>query len=85
MPRDVMWHVEAGLYWYGVEQADRRAAVPVDDHNLALAALRYLTGRLGVRHMGGGRTTSVESVRKRRERTKFQRMWDDPDAWITFC
>jgi len=42
---------EAGLYRYSAEEEDRRSETPVDDHNHALAALRYLISQLDVRHM----------------------------------
>ncbi|MBV9124029.1 MAG: hypothetical protein JO112_11780 [Planctomycetes bacterium] len=42
---------EAGLYRYSTDPADRRAETPVDEHNHALAALRYLVSRLDARHM----------------------------------
>ena len=37
---------EAELYRYGDAAADKHAEAPVDDHNHALAALRYLVSRL---------------------------------------
>ena len=37
---------EAELYRYGDAAADKRAEAPVDEHNHALAALRYLVSRL---------------------------------------
>jgi hypothetical protein len=37
---------EAELYRYGDAPADSRAESPVDKHNHALAALRYLISRL---------------------------------------
>lgn len=37
---------EAELYRYGAAAADKQAEAPVDDHNHALAALRYLVSRL---------------------------------------
>jgi hypothetical protein len=46
---------EAGLYRYGDERGDRRAEEPVDEHNHALAALRYLVSRLDERHLAGPR------------------------------
>jgi hypothetical protein len=49
---------EAGLYRYGDDAGERRAEVPADEHNHALAALRYLlspldAGRM-VRRSGAG-------------------------------
>jgi len=40
---------EAELHRYGAAEADKCAQVPVDQHNHALAALRYLISRLEVR------------------------------------
>ena len=37
---------EAELYRYSDAPADKQAEAPVDDHNHALAALRYLISRL---------------------------------------
>jgi hypothetical protein len=50
---------EAGLYRYSPEPEDRGSEAPVDEHNHALAALRYLISRLDERRMarlpkGGG-------------------------------
>jgi hypothetical protein len=42
---------EAGLYRYGDESRDRQAETPVDEHNHALAALRYLISGLDRRKM----------------------------------
>jgi hypothetical protein len=46
---------EATLYRYDDEGPDRRGEVPVDEHNHALSALRYLVSRLDARHMAGRR------------------------------
>jgi hypothetical protein len=46
---------EAALYRYSDEAGDRRAETPVDDHNHALAALRYLVTRLDARRMAHDR------------------------------
>src|SRR5262245_53594681 len=43
--------VEAGLYRYSSDPDNRDAETPVDDHNHALAALRYLVCRLDRRKM----------------------------------
>ena len=37
---------QASLYRYGDSSTERNAEVPVDEHNHALAALRYLVSRL---------------------------------------
>jgi hypothetical protein len=42
---------EAGLYRYSTEETDRRSETPVDDHNHALAALRYLVSKLDSHRM----------------------------------
>ena len=42
---------EAGLYRWGESPAERHAEVPMDEHNHALAALRYLVSRLDERRM----------------------------------
>jgi hypothetical protein len=46
---------EAALYRYSDAPGERQAEVPVDEHNHALAALRYLVSRLDERHMAGPR------------------------------
>src|SRR5262245_57355044 len=59
--------VEAGLYRYSSDPDNRDAETPVDDHNRALAALRYLVCRLDRRRVavvqkagaaGGGPTAA---------------------------
>ena len=42
---------EAELYRYSDAPADKQAEAPVDDHNHALGALRYLVSRLDERKM----------------------------------
>lgn len=46
---------EAGLYRYSDDPHDRRAEVPVDENNHALAALRYLISRLDAHQMARNR------------------------------
>jgi hypothetical protein len=46
---------EASLYRYSDEVGERQAEVPVDEHNHALAALRYLISKLDERRMAGRR------------------------------
>jgi hypothetical protein len=46
---------EASLYRYGTEGHERDAETPVDEHNHALAALRYLISRLDARQMARNR------------------------------
>jgi hypothetical protein len=54
---------EASLYRYSDDPNDRRAEVPVDENNHALAALRYLISRLDAHQMArnrhGPRTTDA--------------------------
>src|SRR5205807_3898711 len=52
---------EAALYRYGEDAGDRSAEVPVDEHNHALAGLRYLVSRLDARRMARNRRR-VEDV-----------------------
>ena len=42
---------EAELYRYGTAEEDRRTEAPVDEHNHALAALRYLVSKLDAGRM----------------------------------
>src|SRR5262249_9549405 len=46
---------EAALYRYSADPHDSRAEVPVDEHNHALAALRYLTSQRDAGHMARAR------------------------------
>jgi hypothetical protein len=46
---------EAALYRYHDDPSERHAEVPVDEHNHALAALRYLISRLDARQMARNR------------------------------
>jgi hypothetical protein len=41
---------EAALYRYSDNPAERKAEIPIDEHNHALAALRYLIATLDDRH-----------------------------------
>jgi hypothetical protein len=42
---------EAELYRYGADEGDGGTEAPLDEHNHALAALRYLVSKLDARHM----------------------------------
>jgi hypothetical protein len=46
---------EASLYRYSDDARERYAEVPVDEHNHALAALRYLISKLDARQMARNR------------------------------
>jgi hypothetical protein len=52
---------EAGLYRYGDDPHERRAEIPEDEHNHALAALRYLISRLDARRMARFRAGDPEA------------------------
>jgi hypothetical protein len=52
---------EAALYRYGSDAGDRHAEAPVDDHNHALAALRYLVTRLDARRMAHDRRRAADA------------------------
>jgi hypothetical protein len=61
---------EAGLYRYSDEVSDRRSEVPVDDHNHALGALRYLVSRIDEGRMGrlrGARRAAEEAARPKKD------------------
>ena len=51
---------EAALYRYSDDRRDGHAEVSLDEHNHALAALRYLVSRLDARQMAGNRRTDEE-------------------------
>jgi hypothetical protein len=69
---------EASLYRYSDDPTDRRSETPVDAHNHALAALRYLVSKLDARQMarlagrkGGGDTAGEEA----QERERTEKKW----------
>jgi hypothetical protein len=61
---------EASLYRYSEDRADRRSETPVDEHNHALDALRYLVSAIDARQMarmkgkGGAGEPATEAVEK---------------------
>jgi len=82
---------EAGMYRWG-ESEDRRAEVPVDEHNHALAALRYMVAALDkyklARRPGAQRLmempikTPEELAQEEANRRYWERMEsDDPRIW----
>lgn len=91
---------EAELYRYSDDPREKNAEIPVDEHNHALAALRYLISRIDERRMvrklwsaiTGEQTTVdkavAEEARKEEERRKeAKRYWDmvhDDRYWIPF-
>jgi hypothetical protein len=81
---------EAGLYRYGDGPRDQYAEVPLDEHNHALAALRYLISRLDAHHMARLRTgrrsdeAQPESGPEHEHRPARRRPWlrlDNEDLW----
>ena len=59
---------EAALYRYGADPAERKAEIPVDEHNHAIAALRYLLSKLDARGLGAGSQSEPAGVDDRRDR-----------------
>jgi len=83
---------EAGLYRYGSQNEGQRGEVPVDEHNHALAALRYLISRLDARQMAKFRkTTPGEEIvidppaepppAPRQPKPEWKKRFDDEDHW----
>ncbi len=56
---------EAALYRYGADPAERKAEVPVDEHNHAIAALRYLLSKLDARGLSTPIAHESADVEKR--------------------
>jgi hypothetical protein len=79
---NLVW--EAGLYRYSDERSERQTEVPVDEHNHALAALRYLISRLDARQMArlrgrpGAEGASAPAPLSDAER---QRRWEREMLW----
>jgi hypothetical protein len=71
---------EAGLYRYSDAPGDRQAEVPVDDHNHALAALRYLISSLDAGHQARPRTASPPDAAPKRAEKPWLRL-DNPFLW----
>jgi Terminase RNaseH-like domain/Terminase large subunit, T4likevirus-type, N-terminal len=68
---------EAGLYRFGDGE------MPVDEHNHALDALRYLISRLDAGHLAGAKSVSAGS--KPEAPKPDERIWAEPDGsgfWI---
>jgi hypothetical protein len=79
---------EAGLYRYSEDLAERRAEVPVDDHNHALAALRYLISMLDRGRMaryrsgkGGEGEPGQGSAAPKPGSIRWWLAQDDPSIW----
>ncbi len=78
---------EARLYCYGGTSQDRHAEHPVDAHNHALAALRYLIMSLDqhrlARRQGPPNSGEGSAVARKPEKPLWKRIWDNPDAWTS--
>ncbi len=86
---------EASLYRYGEDTQAQRAETPVDEHNHALAALRYLISALDWRRMARMRQGSAgvpppsdqtnETPPQRKERHWLRLdnpfLWEGPGTW----
>jgi hypothetical protein len=77
---------EAGLYRYGDEGGERNAETPVDEHNHALAALRYLISGLDRRKLARGRRPATgepppaDEAQAREKKRPWLRL-DNPFLW----
>ena len=83
---------EAGLYRYSDAAGDRLAETPMDEHNHALAALRYLVSKLDARHMARRRTPrsapddAPPAGQEQRSKRRAERSWlrlDNEALWTT--
>jgi hypothetical protein len=72
---------EAGLYRYSEDRRD--AEVPVDEHNHALSALRYLVSRLDARHLAGRRGPPGDDEQAPRQAKPWLRL-DNEELWTRF-
>jgi hypothetical protein len=68
---------EAGLYRYGDAKVERSAEVPVDAHNHALSALRYLIASLDDRRLAGRPAPDDRDPPEQPRPSPNQ----DPDLW----
>ena len=75
---------EAALYRYGDNAEDRGSETPVDEHNHALAALRYLISRLDARQMARNRRAPDMPPRESPSAAGKKRPWlrlDNEALW----
>jgi hypothetical protein len=71
---------EAALYRYGDAAGEREAEVPADEHNHALAALRYLISKLDERHMARPRAApSPDGTPAKKPRPWLR--YDNEELW----
>jgi hypothetical protein len=66
---------EASLYRYSDERTDHRSETPVDEHNHALDALRYMVSKIDQRQMarfmgkgGAGEAVVDEAAKAKKEK-----------------
>jgi hypothetical protein len=69
---------EASLYRYSDDRADRLSETPMDEHNHALAALRYLVSKIDQRQMarfmgkgGVGEAVAEEAAKAKNREEKW--------------
>jgi hypothetical protein len=76
---------EAGLYRYSDNPAERNAEIPMDEHNHALAALRYLIATIDERHLveRPAKPAVVDDAARQARLAKAQRdyLWNNPACW----
>jgi hypothetical protein len=79
---------EAALYRYGEGGEERRAEAPLDEHNHALAALRYLVSRLDSRYQARPRPPKSPEPAESAPRAanvvrfrSFRDFWRDDSLW----
>src|SRR5882724_382950 len=75
---------EADLYCWSTEPNLRLAEVPIDEHNHAMAALRYLLSILDARRMAGQPKPAAGNQPPRPAQRQFKtrkELWNDPDCW----
>ena len=72
---------EASLYRYGDTPTEKMAEVPMDEHNHALAALRYLISKLDARQMAGRAPAPPKDTEYVPRRRTQREMEDDDSLW----
>jgi len=77
---------EASLYRYSDDPLDRRSERPVDAHNHALAALRYMVAKIDAHQLGrmakkGAGETAVEGEDQQKKRQKKYLSYRNERLW----
>jgi hypothetical protein len=78
---------EASLYRYSDDPTDRRSETPLDAHNHALAALRYLISMIDYRQMarmkanGGAREPAADEAAKAKKRQEDYMSYRNEALW----